>query len=146
MDLSAWAGRWQGAWRTWVEPAELHNESAIDATVEALYGGKGALLRYTATLDGPVAGLALLGATQDGVVVAWMDTWHTSGLVMASHGRDQGDRIEVVTPFRAEGEQWLWHSEYHIDDRGRLLVRHFNEGPALPRYLGVEMVLERIGD
>ena len=144
MDLSALAGRWKGTWRTWVEPDELFSESPIEATVEVLHGGKDAVLRYTAMLEGAVEGFALIGATQDGAFAAWIDTWHTSGLVMASHGPVQADRVEVTTTFRAGEEEWRWTSEYLLDEAGHLVVRHYNEGPKVARYLGVETVLERV--
>lgn len=143
MDLEQLGGRWRGSWRTWVEPDELYGESAIGASVEPQFGGKSAVLRYEAQLDGDVEGFALMGGTQDGAFVAWIDTWHTSGLVMASHGPALPDCIEVATTYRAEGEEWRWSSEYGLDEAGRLVIRHFNEGPNLARYLGVETVMER---
>ncbi len=143
MDWSTLAGRWTGTWRTWVEPDELYSEGPIDATVEALYDGKGALIRYTAVLDGDVAGIALVGRTQEGPFVAWMDSWHTSGLVMDSRGSGTEQSLAVATTYRADDEEWHWSSEYSSPADGRLVIRHYNEGPGLPRYLGVEAVLER---
>lgn len=145
MDLRPLEGNWHGVWRTWVEPAQLYSESPIDATVTALYEGKAALLRYTADLDGPVEGLTLLGHSQDGATVAWLDTWHTSGLVMTSYGPVPEDGLDVTTIFRAGDEEWRWSSEYGLD-ADRLVIRHYNEGPGVPRYLGVEAVLERTAD
>ncbi len=142
MDLQALEGTWRGTWRTWVEPEELYSESPITAEVTAMYDGKDAVLRYAADLDGPVEGFALIGATQDGAVVAWIDTWHTSGLVMTSHGPAADDGITVATTFHAGDEEWRWSSEYGIED-DRLVIRHFNEGPGVTRYLGVETILER---
>lgn len=145
MDLQALNGSWHGRWRTWVEPGELYSESPIDATVTPMYEGKAAVLRYTADLDGPVEGFTLLGRSQDGATVAWIDTWHTSGLVMTSHGPEPVDRLDVTTTFRAGDEEWRWSSEYSLDD-GRLTIRHYNEGPGVDRYLGVEAILERTAD
>jgi hypothetical protein len=145
MDLQALGGNWRGAWRTWVEPNELYSESPIEATVTPMFDGKAAVLRYTAELDGPVEGFTLLGRSQEGAVVAWIDTWHTSGLVMTSHGATPNGAMDVATTFRAGDEEWRWTSEYSVED-GRLVIRHYNEGPDVPRYLGVEAILERSAD
>lgn len=142
MDLNGLGGRWRGGWRTWVEPELLHSESPMEATVSPMFDGKAAVMRYTAELEGPVEGFVLLGASQDGAIVSWIDSWHTSGLVMTSHGPVAADGIDVVTTFRAGDEEWRWTSEYSMDE-GRLVIRHYNEGPGVPRYLGVEAILER---
>lgn len=142
MDLHALTGAWQGHWRTWVEPEVLYSESDVAAEAEVLYEGRSALLRYSAELDGPVHGVALIGRTQSGAFVAWQDTWHTGGLIMPGTGTEGPDEIEVSLPYVGEGETWQWSTRYALLD-DRLVIRHHNEGPDQPRYLGVEMVLER---
>lgn len=143
MDLRVLDGTWRGTWRTWVEPEQLYGTSTIEAAVTAMYDGKDAVLRYTAELDGPVEGFALIGHSPDGIVVAWIDTWHTSGFVMTSHGPSPNGRIAVATTFRAGDEEWRWSSEYGLEERC-LVIRHYNEGPEVPRYLGVEAMLEPV--
>ncbi|MDH3755850.1 MAG: DUF1579 domain-containing protein [Acidimicrobiia bacterium] len=146
MDLGELSGRWRGTWRTWVEPDKLHSESLIDATVEVLFGGKAGLLRYTAELDGHVDGCALIGVTQDESVVDWLDTWHTSGLVMSMRGpKPAGGRIEGTTTYSAGDDDWRWSIEVGLDG-DRLVIRHYNEGPEIPRYLGVEALMDRVTD
>jgi hypothetical protein len=54
--------------------------------------------------------------------------------------------VEVATTFLAEGEEWRWTSTDALDDAGALVIRHHNEGPSVLRYLGVEAVMERVGD
>lgn len=142
MDLDALVGRWHGQWRTWVEPEDLYSASDVSADVEGLYAGKGALMRYQAELDGSVSGLVLIGRTQSDAFVAWQDTWHTNGLIMAGTGREGPDDIEVTLTYTGEGETWQWSTTYALID-GALVIRHHNQGPNQPRYLGVEMVLER---
>jgi|GEM_PF-5655441 len=144
MDLTPLAGRRVGRWRTWVEPDTLYGESPIKATVEVTFAGAAAVVRYTAQLDGDVDGFVLIGKTQDQPVVAWLDTWHTGGLVMASYGRSDDPSLEVAATYHAGEEEWQWTSEYGLDPAGRLVIRHYNQGPAVPRYLGVEAVLERV--
>lgn len=143
MEPGDLAGNWHGTWRTWVEPGELYDEGPIAGVVEAIHGGRGAVFRYQASLDGHVDGYAVIAATQDGPVVAWLDTWHTGGLAMVSHGEPRPDEITVATTYRAEGQQWRWTSEYRLGGAGRFEIRHYNEGPDLPRYLGVEAIMER---
>lgn len=144
-DLTPFIGAWQGTWRTWIEPDILHDESPIHLEAEPLLDGRDLVVAYEASIAGdPVEGWALIGPTQEGYVVAWVDSWHTSGLVFTSHGRASEEGIDVATEFRAERETWVWSSLYHVAG-DRLVLRHFNEGPGVPRYLGVEAVLSRAG-
>ena len=74
--------------------------------------------------------------------IAWIDSWHTSGLVLTSHGRWVGDAAEVATMYDAEGTEWTWTTRLSVE-AGRLVMRHWNEGPGIAKYLGVEAVLAR---
>ena len=142
--LGPFVGTWSGVWRTWVEPEILHDESPIQAESRTLLGGRDLLYSYTASIGGdPVEGTALFGPRQGGgCTVAWVDSWHTSGLVMVSHGAWTPLGIEVAAEYQAEGETWTWRTGITLDG-GRLVVRHWNQGPQVPRYLGVEAILER---
>src|SRR3989304_9486108 len=143
-DLSRYVGMWSGTWRTWVVPLVLHDESPITGEIRALLGGRDLLYTYTATIGGEsVSGTALIGPRQGGgATVAWVDSWHTSGLVMCSHGEWSGAGLEVSNAYRAEDADWEWTTRMAIE-AGRLVVYHWNQGPSLPKYLGVGGVLER---
>ena len=143
-DLTQFLGTWHGVWRTWVVPLVLYDESPITGEVRALLGGRDLLYTYTAAIGGEeVTGAALIGPRQGGgCTVAWVDSWHTSGLVMSSHGDWTAQGLEVATTYRAEDADWRWTTGVTIE-AGRLVVRHWNAGPGLEKYLGVEAVLER---
>ncbi len=143
IDFEPFVGRWRGSWRTWIEPDALHSDSPIETEFRTILGGKDLVQEYTAEIAGEsVEGFALIGSSQEGVTVAWVDTWHTSGLVMVSRGSAAPSGMRVTTNYGAEGETWTWTSEFTVSD-GRLVIRHYNEGPSIPRYLGVEAVFER---
>jgi hypothetical protein len=143
LDVDPFLGRWTGRWRTWVEPDVLHDESAIAMTIAPLLGGKDMLQTYEATIaTDAVSGTALIGPSQLGVTVAWVDTWHTGGLVLTSHGEADDDGFTVSTVFTAANENWTWTTRFAIEGP-ELLIRHWNEGPEVPRYLGVEARLRR---
>jgi|SRR3990170_1794619 len=143
-DLAPFVGTWVGTWRTWVVPDVLHDESPITAEIRPLLAGRDLLLTYEAAIGGdPVGGTALIGPRQGGgCTIAWIDSWHTSGLVLTSHGRWVGDAAEVATMYDAEGTEWTWTTRLSVE-AGRLVMRHWNEGPGIAKYLGVEAVLAR---
>jgi Protein of unknown function (DUF1579) len=127
-----------------VQPEILHDESAIAMTIDPLLGGIDMLQSYEASIGrDAVEGRALIGPAQSGVVVAWVDSWHTSGLVLVSHGGVEESGLTVATTFMAEGEDWRWTTRIALH-RDELLIRHFNEGPGVPRYLGVEARLQKV--
>lgn len=143
LDVEPFLGRWTGNWRTWVEPDVLHDDSAIALVVAPLLGGKDMLVSYEASIaDDAVEGTALIGPAQQGLTIAWVDTWHTNGLVLTSNGDVDDAGFAAATHFEAEGEQWTWSTRYSVED-GELVIRHWNEGPGVPRYLGVEARLRR---
>jgi Protein of unknown function (DUF1579) len=141
-DLERFVGAWKGRWKTWVEPDDLHDESAIEATIDPVVGGRSITVAYTASIrDDAVEGRALVGPLPPGGVhMAWVDSWHTSGLVMVGDGDVTDAGFTALVPYVYDGEGWTWSTEYAID-AGRLVIRHWNEGPGVPRYLGVEAVL-----
>jgi len=143
LDVEPFLGRWTGTWKTWIEPDVLHDESAIAMTVAPLLGGKDMLQTYEATIASDIVeGTALIGPSPRGVTVAWVDTWHTSGLVLTSHGDLDDTGFTVSTAYDAEGEEWTWTTQFALDGM-ELVVRHWNQGPDVPRYLGVEARLRR---
>ena len=143
LDVDPYLGRWTGTWRTWVEPEVLHDESAIAMTIIPVLGGTDMIQSYEATIgNDPVEGTALIGPSQRGMTVAWVDTWHTNGLVLTSHGDLDDEGFTVSTVFTAEGQDWTWTTRFAIEGTD-LVVRHWNEGPGVPRYLGVEARLHR---
>jgi hypothetical protein len=144
-DLSPFAGDWRGTWKTWIEPDVLHDESPIEAVVTPLIEGRDITVVYTASIGADaVEGFVLAGPLQHGGVhVAWVDSWHTSGLVQAGDGHVTPDGFAASVAYSYDGQAWTWSSEYSVDSN-RLVIRHYNEGPGCPRYLGVEAVLERI--
>lgn len=135
-----------GAWTTWVEPEKLHSQSPFVATLDTLHDGSALTGQYHAILDGEVNGYILIGSTQSGVSVSWIDTWHTSGLIMTSTGTITDGLVATSTHYTAEDEIWTWTSEYSLVGDSELLIRHFNEGPGVDRYLGVEIRLNRAAD
>lgn len=141
--LAPLVGRWRGTWRTWVEPEELHDASAIDLEVVAILGGRDLHLAYASSNAGdPVEGKALIGSAQGGgAVMAWTDTWHTSGLLLTLTGERLPVGVRVATEFLAEGQTWTWSMEI-TREGAALALRCWNEGPDVPRYLGVEAVLD----
>jgi hypothetical protein len=143
-DLSGFVGAWVGHWRTWVEPDVLHDESPITGEIRSLLDGRDLLFTYEAAIGGdPVGGTALIGSRQGGgCTIAWIDSWHTSGLMLTSHGLWVEGAADAETTYEAEGQVWTWSTRFAVE-AGRLVVRHWNAGPGVPRYLGVEAVLSR---
>lgn len=141
--LAPLVGRWNGTWRTWVEPEVLHDASSISLEVTPILGGRDLRLAYTASIAGDaVEGAALIGSPQGGgAVMAWTDTWHTSGLLLVLIGERLPVGVAVATDFTAEGQTWTWSMEI-TREGDALALRCWNQGPGVPRYLGVEGVLD----
>ncbi len=144
-DFERLVGAWAGTWQTWVEPDQLHDSSPMAADTSAILGGAALLYRYTGSIRGDaVEGVAVIGARQGGdATLAWADTWHTSGLLTMSEGIWTLDGLEVATIFDYSGQEWTWTTRLEVAG-DRLTVRHWNEGPGVPRYLGVEAILDRV--
>jgi hypothetical protein len=62
--------------------------------------------------------------------------------VLTSHGSWVDGAAEAVTQYDAGDTNWTWYTRVAVE-AGRLVVRHWNEGPGIPKYLGVEAVLTR---
>ena len=135
-----------GSWATWVEPDELHSSSPFVATFDTIFEGTALVGNYHAILEGEVNGHIMIGPSQQGATVAWIDTWHTSGLVMTSLGLFEDGRVSVETDYTAEGKTWTWSSEYELASEHEMLIRHYNRGPELEKYLGVEIRVTRSAD
>src|SRR3972149_578145 len=109
-----------GRGRTWGGPRVLHDESPITGEIRTLLGGRDLVYTYSATIGGEsVSGTALIGPRQGGgATVAWVDSWHTSGLVMCSHGEWSGAGLEGSTTSRAEDADWEWTTRMAIEGGG----------------------------
>jgi hypothetical protein len=143
LDVGPFLGRWTGTWKTWIEPDILHDDSAIALVVTPLLGGKDMLVSYEASIaDDAVEGSALIGPSQQGLTIAWVDTWHTNGLVLISHGDLDETGFAASTNFEAGGEQWTWSTQFALEG-SELVIRHWNQGPGMERYLGVEARLRQ---
>lgn len=134
-ELSEHVGAWEGSWRTFLRPGELHDESPVTATIST--EGDGTIIEYEGSIQGQaVTGRMRWSEANGRSVVDWTDTWHTAGEPQRLEG--SGD---APPSYQYGGDDpWTWDVVIDTSDSG-VTITHHNAGPGIPRYVGVVMEL-----
>lgn len=134
-ELSEHTGTWEGSWRTYLRPGELHDQSPVTATISA--DGDSSIIEYEGSIQGQaVTGRMKWSENEDITSVDWRDSWHTAGELQRLEGKD-----ESPPSYQYGGDDpWTWDVAIETSDTGVRLTHH-NAGPGIPRYVGVVMEL-----
>jgi hypothetical protein len=144
--LAAMAGDWQGTTRTWFEPGQLANESAITATLRVVLGGRFVLHEYECTFqDKPEYGIALYGYHIDEAQfeAAWVDDFHTGTAIQFAQG--SGNEFNVAGSYFAGDNEprWGWRTEITQPSPDHLLIVMYNIPPGGQEVRAVEFDYRR---
>ena len=125
-------GSWSGTWKTFLEPDTLFDGSSVAATITQ--DGNACVVTYEGSIgDDDVTGR--LRWIPGGGVIEWVDSWHTAG---------EDTRLEGSPPSYQYGDDdpWTWDIE-NTTTPDSIIITHHNQGPGIPRYVGVVMELRR---
>ena len=135
-DLIDYLGAWEGTWRTFLLPDELHDEAPVRASIDR--DADGFVIGYSGSIRGEeVTGRIRWSETGGTTTIDWVDSWHTSG----EHERLEGFGDAPPSYQYGGDDPWTWDITIDASDSG-VTVTHHNAGPGVPRYVGVLMRLE----
>jgi hypothetical protein len=162
------AGDWSGTDRLWFRPEELANESPASVYARPTLGGQALVYEYGWSMgDDEHHGTLLVTPVDVGVEVAWIDTFHTSGTIMAlttaALGRSGlgpvGDTgpdaatpaFDVLGSYGGDGSYgdgvaWGWRMRLVLVDHEHLVLSHWNVTPEGEQLLAVLGEYERVID
>lgn len=151
--LAKMAGRWEGSYKLWLTPDQLHSESRQRGTIRSLCGGRYLLHEYDTEVDGKrIEGVALYGYHIDANAYesAWVDGFHTGTSVMYST-QGAGDGLWNALTHYGDGQggpPWGWRTEIEQPDDDTLVITMINIPPpeVSPPAKAVEIVYRRVAD
>lgn len=130
-DLTALVGSWAGHTSLWLEPGTPAFESPTTAAVSTVAGGTVVTLDYTWTHEGePQDGRLLVAITDEGVHMAWCDSFHTGAGIMDFRGEAEIEPIEARGTYGPADEPWGWRIELAPSGADRFALRMYNILPA----------------
>lgn len=135
-DLTGYVGKWEGTWKTWLRPNELHDDSPLTAEVVARDGG------WLMSYQGSIGDDAVIGSMEvavDGGEIQWLDSWHTEGNEQILVGNDGALPAFTYGP---DDAPWTWSIDITPLDNA-LVVTHFNAPPGADAVRAVLMTLHR---
>ncbi|MCB1246923.1 MAG: hypothetical protein KDB69_06645 [Acidimicrobiia bacterium] len=123
-----------GSWRTYLVPGQLHDESPVSATLRRR--GDDWVITY-------VGSIAADDVTGELVVhpdgsLDWADSWHTAGVIEYLTPTGDGRAAYQYGP---DDERWTWSTEVEVST-DRLAVSHFNAPPGGAPALAVAMAFD----
>jgi hypothetical protein len=127
-EFETLAGDWAGTYKLWLGPHAPEAQSATNATVRYLGGGRFLVYGYDWSYENERhEGSMMLGRDNEGVhQMAWADTFHTADGVLYSTGA--GADPTVLTSYGPPDQQWGWRTEFRVID-ARFVVTAFNITP-----------------
>ncbi|MCA9140871.1 MAG: DUF1579 family protein [Planctomycetales bacterium] len=132
--LESLKGAWQGTCRTWFEPDELADESAIKGTFEILPAAGFLRHHYVGSIQGkPRQGEEMIGHNRvtENFQIAWIDSFHMNYAIMFSEGPATDSGFDVFGHYDIEKETppWGWRTQYHLAAPDELVITAYNVTP-----------------
>lgn len=135
MNTINWTGSASGRWKTWLRPDELHDDSAIVATVSV--DEDAVSIVYSGSIgEDSVEGSMVV---HEAGAIDWTDSWHTAG--STEHLEPNAEGVAAYT-YGPDDEPWTWSIAIE-PDVDSAVIRHYNQPPNGSPALAVEMNLTR---
>lgn len=132
--LRSLVGSWSGTVRTWFEPGQLADESAVKGEFLFIPGVQ--LLRHTykGSMKGkPRAGeeTIVFNAAGEKFQVSWWDEFHMNYGILFSEGRRTETGFSVTGKYDVGPGQppWGWRTEFELYDADHLTITAYNVMP-----------------
>ena len=144
-------GSWEGTCRTWFEPGELADESAVKGTIAPLLNGRFVRHVYEGSMQGkPRHGEELIAynATTKLFQISWVDDFHMSGAILFSEGEGTAQGFWVLGKYDVGPglPQWGWRTEFVLINATHLTISAYNQMPEEDEALAVETKYARTAD
>ena len=139
-------GSWTGHQKLYLKPGELAGEGDTELEVNRMLGQLFVELDYTHQLDGTVyQGRYWLGFNpkSEQFSAVWIDEYHNGADIMDLQANLVEDILILDGGYHYGEDFWKWTIEIRTS-QDTLSVQHFNQGPGVDRYLGVDLQYRRI--
>lgn len=132
--LRSLAGSWSGTVRTWFEPGQLADESAVKGEFLIIPGGQFLRHTYRGSMKGkPRAGeeTIVFNAAGDKFQVSWWDEFHMNYGILFSEGGRRETGFSVTGKYDVGPGQppWGWRTVFELCDADHLTITAYNVMP-----------------
>ena len=129
-------GQWEGTCKTWFEPDQLADESAIKGECRFLFGEKFLRHQYQSTLQGRARNgeeTIVFNPANMQIEIAWIDDFHMRDAIMLSSGNglenDHGFSVVGSYEVGTGHPAWRWRTIFELKNADRLVMTAINISP-----------------
>lgn len=143
-------GNWKGTSKTWFEKDVLADDSASEAVISSIMGGRFISVDYKSSLDGkPFEGKMIIGfdIPYQRFTLSWIDGFHMGTQIMLLSGDATPNGFAVSGTYGSPeyGEQlWGWRTELEILSSDEIIFSSYNISPEGEEAKATETVYQRL--